>query len=168
VWALDWRVPRAAASYWSDTEGARTKIGQESEPAVAPEQSLPHRIVEILKSTPSRGFVPELFPPVEERTSPAPADGNVPRRSRLLVNREGKPRNTGGHNDADGRTVRDNYVPAAGAPEAHGSTPAIRCDPDEGHLETVAGDVWVWATGIAGDGRDYAEDVSSGRDRDES
>jgi hypothetical protein len=48
VWDLDWQVARDAATFWTDPDGARTKIGERLAEAAALEQALPHRIVEVL------------------------------------------------------------------------------------------------------------------------
>ena len=88
--------------------------------------------------------------------------------SSWLPNGDGQPRDSSGSDDAGRCPVRDDYAPAPGAPKAHCPAPAIRCDSEEGDFKPVAGDVGVWAAGVAGDGRDDAEDVPSGRDRNES
>ena len=83
------------------------------------------------------------------------------------MNGERELRGASGNDDADARTVRDDYAPAASAREARCPAPAIRCDPNERHLEPVSGDVRIWTAGITRDGRDDAEDVSPRRDRDQ-
>jgi len=45
------------------------------------------------------------------------------------MNGQREPRDAGGDDDADWRTVRDDYAPVAGAPEARCSAPAVRRDP---------------------------------------
>ena len=48
VWALDWRVASDAGGYWEDPEATRIQISAASRTAIALEQSLPHRIVDVL------------------------------------------------------------------------------------------------------------------------
>jgi hypothetical protein len=52
VWALDWQVASDAADFWSDPEAARTKISGATGRATTLEQSLPHRIVDVLHREP--------------------------------------------------------------------------------------------------------------------
>ena len=52
VWRLDWEVARGAAVFWSDPEAARTNVLGASQTAMDLEQSLPSRIVDVLRSDP--------------------------------------------------------------------------------------------------------------------
>jgi hypothetical protein len=54
VWALDWAVASHAAGYWSDPQEARTKIRGAAGQAILLEQSLPHRIVDVLHHAEAR------------------------------------------------------------------------------------------------------------------
>jgi hypothetical protein len=53
VWRLDWQVASEAAVFWSDPEAARTNILGVSRTAIDLEQSLPQRIVDVLRSRPT-------------------------------------------------------------------------------------------------------------------
>ncbi len=65
-------------------------------------------------------------------------------------------------------SIRDDDAPAARAPEASHPAPTVRRNPGEPNLEAVLGDVRIWLTRVARDGRNNTEHRLSRRDCDKS